>query len=260
MEPERTSLSIHEGKKTSASQSRRELLALLLIIGAPALVYACVFGSPWFRLEKVRIEGNSRRVPRIWVESQLASFREQNLLRASRVIIEQRLHENPWIDSVHIRKELPDRLHLIIRERRAIALLAVASDRFVFVDSEGRPIAPADGEKQAGKHRLLRVYNRSSDILRGEALQGALTVKGSLAQAAPEMVARLSFVEIMGDGAFRLAFQDLPFRVLVTVDRTEVQIRSLCMILPELLRRYENLESVDLRFDREVVLVFRPPQ
>jgi|GEM_PF-6147208 len=239
----------------SANQGVRELLALTLILCAPALVYAFVFGSPWFRLRNIRIEGN-RRVPSDWIEAQVGPFREQNLLQVSRATIQERLLGNPWIGSVYIKKELPDRLHLIFSEKKPAALFAVGEKGFVFVDANGQAIAPIDGQVDPSKESLVAVLVSPSIGFSQTALLGALRVKAALA-VMPEVASQVRFFECLDESSFRVVFRDLPFRVLIDADKAETQVRRLRAILPALLRRYDNLESIDLRFNGEAVLRLR---
>lgn len=41
--------------------------------------------------------------------------------------IEERLSKNPWVASVHVERQFPDKLHLVIEERKVLAIVTITS-------------------------------------------------------------------------------------------------------------------------------------
>jgi cell division septal protein FtsQ len=245
-------------RRARTVQSMRELFLLLTVVGAPALVYAMAFGSGRFVLRESVVDGHLLRVSRPWITAQIEPFRGQNLLRVPLGALRKRLAQNPWISEVQIRKEFPNRLRLRVVEKQPAAL-SIESGRLVYVDSQGRPIATTDpGSQSMANEKLLHlnVSNALSD--RRAAFLGAFAAAATLSRVGPQLSSQLVSIEILADDELGLTFRNLPFRVLVSAGHADAQIRSLLAILPEVLGRYDNLESIDFRFEREAVLRLAP--
>src|SRR4030095_6440613 len=61
-------------------------------------------------------------------------------------------------------------------------------------------------------------------------------------------------IEVLGEGDFRLRTDALPFPLLVTSGQVGPKVQRLVELLPELSRRYPQIETVDLRFSRRIVV------
>lgn len=70
-----------------------------------------------------------------------------NLLTLNPDAIARRIRANPWVREVFIGREFPDRLVILVRERRAVALLQ-ADKGLYLLDSEGAPFKRLDSEDE----------------------------------------------------------------------------------------------------------------
>lgn len=225
----------------------RPFLQALGLVGAPAALAAWLLTAPAFGLAHVEVDGH-RYVDAGWVESSLASLTGQNLLRLPLDEAGARLARHPWIAAVRLEKRLPDRLRVVLEERRPEALLRSGA-RLVYLDASGRPIAPLDPRR--GPSDLLLV----SVGARGDVdLAGAIEVARELAVAAPDWATGLSEVEVLGGDDYRLFLGALPFPLVVRRGTLAARLPALRALLPELERRYARLAAADLRSDRRIVL------
>lgn len=228
----------------------RPLATAVLVVLLPLGVAAWVLTSRRFQLRDIVVEGGAERVGPDQVRAALAPYRGRNLVRLSLAEAAALLHENPWIDQVELQKELPGRLRVALRERRPVALLQ-SGGRLVYADNDGRSIVAVGSPEEARKAGLLEVVF-TRPVAGG--VESALDVAGELGRVRPDWASRLTRIEVLGEGDFRLHSEALPFPVLVTEGQVGAKARRLEELLPELARRYPNIESVDLRFSRRIVV------
>jgi len=231
----------------------RPLATALGLVALPLGVAAWVFTAPRFGLREVVVEGGPRRAAPEWIRQALAPCRGQNLLRLSLAEATARLQRNPWIETVELRKELPDRLHVEVTERRPVALLRTGGALF-YADTDGHPIAPVDSLDGARRAGLLEVRFLHPVVAGGGGVGPALEVAGELGRVRPDWAAGLTQIEVLGEEDFRLHTGALPFPLLVTRGQVGPKARRLEELLPELERRYPAIEAVDLRFSRRIVV------
>ena len=98
-----------------------------------------------FAIERVEIEGSHR-----YGESDLLALagigRGANLFGVDLALAEKKLAEDPWIESAHVSRKLPDGLSISVLELTAVALASIDSTLYL-VTREGRPIKPlAEGD------------------------------------------------------------------------------------------------------------------
>ncbi|KAB2950756.1 MAG: FtsQ-type POTRA domain-containing protein, partial [Thermoanaerobaculia bacterium] len=227
----------------------RPFLQAVAVVGLPALAASWALSSPAFALAGLELSGN-RWVEDAWIRSALAPLHGENLLRLALADVERRVAAHPWVAAVTVEKRLPDRLRLILEERRPAGLLRSASG-LVYLDRHGRPIAPLAGpEGPAGL--LLVSMGTAAEV----DLAGAFDVADELAAAAPGWADTLSEVAALGEDDYRLDLGALPFPLLVRRGTLAERLPALAALLPDLEGRYPRLAFVDLRAHRRIV--FQP--
>jgi cell division septal protein FtsQ len=239
----------------SARRKRRPLWLLLgaplagavSVVALPAALVVWVLQSSRFALGEVAVESGPR-VPSSWVKEALAPLRGSNLVRLSLDDVRARLGGHPWLESAEVGKELPRRLSVRVRERRAAALLRNGA-ALSYLDAEGRAIAPWT---PLGEEDLLIVS--APETADAAELVAALGVARELERSAPAWAAALSEVEVLGGDEFRLTTAAVPFPLVVRAGTLELGARRLQALLPEISRRYPRLEGVDLRSERRIVI------
>lgn len=236
----------------------KPMLAAFAVVALPAGLAAWVLTAPLFRLRTVEVASVAGRahgrVAAAWVRQALAPLAGENLVRLSLGEAARRVQRNPWIASVEMVKELPDRLRVKVAERQPVALL-IAGGGFVYADSEGRAIAPVASPaelEEARRAGLLAVsFPRGAHP---DGIAAALEVAAELGRVQPTWAAKLARIEVLGEGDFRLRTDALPFPLLVTGGQVGPKVQRLVELLPELARRYPLIETVDLRFSRRIVV------
>jgi cell division protein FtsQ len=228
----------------------RPLGAALVVVLLPLGLAAWVLTSRRFQLQEIVVDGGAQRVKPDWVRRALAPYQGENLVRLPLTEAASRLQQNPWVQTVELQKELPDRLRVELTEKRPVALLR-SGGRLVYADEDGRPIVPVDSLPEARRAGMLEV-TFSRPVQGG--MEAALEVAGELGRVRADWASALSRIEVLGEEDFRLHTDALPFPLLVTHGQVGPKVRRLEELLPELQRRYPVIESVDLRFSRRIVV------
>lgn len=95
-----------------------------------------------FSIDGVEAQGSQR-----YNEGELLALaglrRGTNLFTVDLVAAERKLTEDPWIESAHVARKLPDKLTITVEELAAAAL-AVVDGTIYLVTREGRPIKPLE--------------------------------------------------------------------------------------------------------------------
>jgi hypothetical protein len=132
-------------------------LRALLVVALPVAVVVWLLYSPYFLIRQVEVDGGAR-VSAAWVRAELQPLVGRHVLAVSLEGVRRRLSSHPWVASVELRRQLPNRLRVAIVERQPVALLR-SGDDYLFLDAQGLPIAscPADAPARADKHRRLLV-------------------------------------------------------------------------------------------------------
>jgi cell division septal protein FtsQ len=233
-------------KRSPLVRLARPFLAALLLVGSPAALAAWVLTAPEFTLREVEIEG-ATRVPRAWVEGEVASLRGYPLLEIPARLLEGRLASHPWVAKASVRKRLPDQLRIDLVERRPAALLRRGGELF-FVDPTGVAFAPFDPAIGVSSLLLLSGSSGAGDLV--AAMSAAVVMERVL----PELASTLSEIEILNHLDLRIYCATLPFPVVVSRDRLEEGLESLRDRLPEIEGHLDSVGAIDLRFERYIVI------
>lgn len=119
------------------------VFGLLIGLGVGLFMsYTWLTEHPFFALKNVTVQGNVRLS-----EEEVLALAEvlpgMNSLAVNIHDVEERVLQNPWIESVAVSREFPDTLSLEVREK-APAFWMQSGDRMHYVDTAGRVIAPVD--------------------------------------------------------------------------------------------------------------------
>jgi len=245
-------------RKSRVVRLLKPLAVALLVVATPSALVAWVLTAPLFQLRTVDVRqvkgAPSGRVPAAWVRQALAPLTGKNLVQASLAEATARVQANPWIASVEMVKELPDRLRVRIAERRPVALM-LAGSGLVYADSDGRAIAPVatPGELAAARKAGLLVVSFPREP-HPAGIGSALHVAAELGRVEPNWAAKLAQIEVLDEEDFRLRTDAVPFPILVRGGEVAPKIEKLIKLLPELTTRYPRIEAVDLRFSRRIVV------
>jgi hypothetical protein len=148
-----------------------------------------------------------------------------------------------------MRRVLPARVEIRIREEQPVALLKV-DDSLFFLNRDGETIAPYESRENNG---LLVV-----SALRPEpaALRAGIQLLEEWRRTGSVWAGGLSGIEVLSERDFRVFVAGLAFPLVVNREQLGTGLLALERYLPEVEHRFPSLASVDLRFSRQIV--FKP--
>ena len=233
-----------------AGEVLREICRVILLTGAIVFITAAlvigydrILRSPDLRIRETVVMGCQELTEKEILT--LASVRSSaNLLAINRDAIARRIRANPWVREVFVGREFPGRLVIVVRERKAVALLE-RDEGLYLVDGEGTPFK----KLETGEESDLPVL---TGCVRGGILDGSL-VKKSLAllndlagiKDGPE-IGKVS--EIHGNETFGLSlFADTGLCLQLGFDGYENKLKRLTSVMADLDRK--NLRTGFLLID-----------
>ena len=118
------------------------LFLILAIIGGTATgtvytVYSWLCKSDFFQITSMKIEGN-RSLSKDMILQLSGVDIHSNLLAIDLAEIKQKIEADAWIDTVRIKRKLPSKLIINIKERSPVALLKT-KDSLYYLDKKGMP-------------------------------------------------------------------------------------------------------------------------
>ncbi len=237
-------------KKNSPSHPlaklRRTVLVLLPVAAFAAAVYliSTAAGSA-FPLRQIVFVGNTHLT-----DDELKSLaglkKGENLLTLSSREIYEKMTKSPWIRSVMIRKELPDRLRIVITESEPFALLDMKGHLFI-VDDRGELLE----ELKDSPMPFLPVitgnpFGDKEVILDAIRLAKAIKKTGLLMEK--------DHIEIIASKAEELSVNLDGLLVKVGVGGYEGKLLRLRALEDEIKKRDIPVDYIDLRFANRVVV------
>jgi cell division protein FtsQ len=217
--------------------------AIVFITAALVIGYDRILRSPDLRIRETVVKGCQELTEKEILT--LASVRSSaNLLTINRAAIARRIRANPWVRDVFVGREFPGRLVIVVRERKAVALLE-RDEGLYLVDGEGTPFK----KLETGEESDLPIL---TGCVRGGILDGAL-VKKSLSllndlagiKDGPK-IGKVS--EIHGNETFGLSlFADTGLCLQLGFDGYENKLKRLTSVMADLDRK--NLRTGFLLID-----------
>jgi cell division protein FtsQ len=130
--------------KRHAGEVLREIgRAVFLTVGIAAVTALLLFGydwtirSPYLSIRETVVRGCKELTEKDILT--LAAVRPAaNILTLNPDAIARRIRANPWVQEVFIGREFPDRVVIVVRERKAVALLQKEGGLYL-LDSNGAP-------------------------------------------------------------------------------------------------------------------------
>lgn len=106
---------------------------LLLIVGLYAFLNSSIFN-----IKNIEIQGNNR-VSNEVIKKELQSKKNKNIFMYSTEIMEEKLKENNYIESISIKKIMPNSLRVEIKEKEVIGILK-GDEGYSYIDKNGKVI------------------------------------------------------------------------------------------------------------------------
>jgi cell division protein FtsQ len=210
----------------------------LLLIG-----YDLTIRSPYLSIRETVVRGCKELTEKEILV--LAAVRPAaNILTLNPDIITRRIRTNPWVQEVSIGREFPDRLVILVRERKAVALLQGEKDLYL-LDSEGSPFKKLEPEDELNLPILTGCVREGKT---DEALVKKSLALLSYLAGAKDIPAIGGVSEVHGNETFGLSlFTDVGLCLKLGFDGYENKLKRLTPVMADLDRK--NLKAGFLLID-----------
>ena len=233
--------------------SRGVLLALRVVL-ALALVGLFFFGagiglvkaynfcttSDYFAVTDIRVTGNSQ-VKTEDILNACGLRKGENSLLVNVHKAEQKLVDNPWIENVSIRRELPGTFTITVKER--VPLFCARKDNTLYyINAAGQIIAPVSPDN----FRSLPVL----EIGPGgdEALpMVAEFVKEFRHAGFPFDISQISWIRLSAGGGFELYWETRRLRLSIGVENWKDNLRRIASVVTDIEKRKETVMVTSIR-------------
>lgn len=214
---------------------------------------ALVLGAPALQVSRITVRGNQ------WLSSGevlalVAGLRGRNILTVDLDAWQQRLLASSWVEEAHVRRVLPSRVDIQVRERRAIGIGRLAGSLYL-VDSAGVVI------DEYGPH-YSELDLPIVDGLAARPAEGASAVDEGRARLAARVIAALESRPDLADRVSQIDVSDAHDAVVMLEGDTVMlrlgedafaeRIQEYLDLAPALRERVADIDYVDLRFDERL--------
>jgi len=176
-----------------------------------------------------------------------------NLFHLDLNVIQTNLEKNPWVLEAKISRIFPDRIHVEITEKKAVALLSIINgDQIYFLDALGKKIAPLRSQDNSN-------FPIISGMTPAEVEKGELILKAydliKLYESKPYFknlpISEVAYKEGIG----YVIFTRRPvFEIRLGYDYLDEKIYRLEKVLQDLSQKSLLPRLIDLNFSKKVVV------
>lgn len=134
---------MHEKRRLAWDRIVKVVLVICLFVGAGA--FLCL--SPTFNVNEIVVENNSL-IPADTIRSLSRIELYKNIFKVDRSDTVEYVQENPYINSVKVKRVLPNKVKIIVEERTEKYLLEFAEGKYAILDGQGYILGVASEPKE----------------------------------------------------------------------------------------------------------------
>ncbi|MEP6592157.1 MAG: FtsQ-type POTRA domain-containing protein [Acidobacteriota bacterium] len=230
----------------------RTLVSTVLVIYAGYRAFDLVVSAATLKVREISVHGNAR-VSAGEVQALVEGLRGTSILTADLEAYRRRLLKSPWISDAALRRVLPSRIDVFVRERLPMGLSRLGSQLYL-VDRQGVVIdefGPQYGEFDLPIVDGLVRASGGGAALDERRAELAGRVIDALAER-KELARRVSQIDV-GDLHDAVVMLDGDTAQLhLGEDRFVSRLQSYIDLAPTLRERVDQIDYVDLRFDDRI--------
>jgi cell division septal protein FtsQ len=214
---------------------------------------ALLLGAPALQVSRISLRGNER-LSSGEVLSLVEGLRGENILTIDLAEWRTQLLASPWVEDAHLRRVLPSRIDIAVRERRPIGIARLAGALYL-VDGSG-VVIDEFGPNYADLDLPL------IDGLAAAPADGASAIDEPRARLAARLIAALETRPDIGQRVSQIDVSDVHDAVVILEGDTAMlrlgedqfveRIQEYLDLAPALRERVDGIDYVDLRFDERL--------
>ena len=215
------------------------ILKILLFVAIIVGVILFLFISPVFNIKNINVQGNNK-INTEQIESLSKLNLEENIFKFSSKTIEENIKENAYIDSVEIKRKLPNTVEIIVTERTPKYQLEYGN-AFVYIDANGNML---EISSENANLPIIRGYSTAQDSIKAgnklndEDCNKLLTVEKFLKAAQTNGIYDIiTYMDISNDKDYTI---EMPSKGKTAYLGDDTSINDKMLILKEILNREEG--------------------
>lgn len=124
----------------------KRILKLVLLLAIVIAVGIFFMTTPLFNLTKIEVKGNEQ-IPQETIESLSGLVLDQNLFQFNKKIVAEKIKENPYIDSVKIKRNLPNGVEIQVKERYTKYMILLGN-AYLYMNRQGYFLELSENTKE----------------------------------------------------------------------------------------------------------------
>ena len=244
-------------KRQAAGRPFWPVAKLLVVLGLA--IYggwrgtALLLGAPALQVSRISMRGNER-LSSGEVLALVDGLRGTNILTVDLSAWQKRLLASPWVEEAHLRRLLPSRIDIAVRERRPIGVgrlggaLYLVDAHGVVIDEYGPNYADLDLPMIDG---LAAVPSDGASAVDDVRARLAGNVIAAL-QTRPDIGRRVSQIDVSDAHDAVVILENDTVMLRLGEDNFVERIQEYLDLEPTLRERVAEIDYVDLRFDERV--------
>ena len=163
-------------KENIIRKNNKKRVILCCFFSLIILVACIVFlmTTPKFYITEIKVDGYNKNSEETYISLTKIELNTTNIFTISKNNIIKNIEENPYVDSVQIRRELPGTLHITVKER-TVAYQVENSGKYAYIDKQGYILEI--GEELKTTTKLIGLECTNKDITEGQRLDNDDLIK-----------------------------------------------------------------------------------
>lgn len=237
--------------------------AIVLRVGG----VGCACGLAWFAsvraassslfdLRRVVVEGTRRARPDV-LERRVRAAAVGNLFDLDLGSVRRRLEEDPWVRTAHVRRRLPDTIAVTVHEREP-AGVALDGGRAMLVDEDGALLAECGTTTEPCDFPVLTGLDGLEAETRTRRIALGVAACREVVRLAPGLADGISEVDLAEPDRVRVLRDAGGAALLLSPEEPGRNLRNFLGIEADVRRRFEIVDTIDLRFRGRIAVTPRP--
>ncbi len=247
-------------KKTA--QRLKVLLIALIAVGVVAAVWVSIYNygkRSWrFRIDSsddIQITG-TKHVTRAQIMRVMGADIGRNVFFIPLADRKQKLEEIPWVESASVMRFLPNHLRVDIRERVPVAFVQLGS-RVELIDAGGVIMNMPAGSQSTWSFPVITGMNENEPLsTRAPRMKKYMELVQELDSTGARYSEDLNEVDLSDPEDVKITVAESGSSIMIHLGSSNFldRYKIFKTHVQEWRQQYQNLQSVDLRYDRQVIL------
>ena len=235
-------------------------MIMMIIVGVSIVLligYLVALSTPIFKLEDVSFKG-IKRVSQAQLLQKGGLENRVNLLALNLSEVKKNMESTPWIKSVYLHRELPNKLQVVVTEQQPIFLVLVQQDLH-YLNDEGVLFKKSEIKEGVSVPLLTGLGKKDftpTGQLKPSILQELISLQKVLSQGRdPFYPNKLSEIHYDPDCGFSLFTMERGIRITLGKEEIPTRVKRLERVWAELEKRPNQflLKGISLQYGQRVI-------